>query len=58
MSERFILSAPASKDLDGILTYLLEREGPSAANTRKTYLGCPTRTARIEEWDRIPAARP
>jgi len=31
MSGRFILSAPASQDLDDILTYVLEQSGPNRA---------------------------
>jgi toxin ParE1/3/4 len=31
MSRRFILSGPASQDLDGILSYVLEHGGPGRA---------------------------
>lgn len=31
MSDRFTLSTPASRDLDEILTYVLERGGPTVA---------------------------
>jgi plasmid stabilization system protein ParE len=31
MSDRFVLSAPASQDLDDILTYVLDQDGPERA---------------------------